>query len=166
MKVIVTGAIGCGKSTVVRRAMNALQWRKPAGFFTTRTPDALNIEAWRGGNIPFARHAERPRDGMPSYEADLDAFSRFAIQTLAPLPPKVPVVLDELGVLELPSSQLAVAIATLFFQPNPVLAVIQQRSIKSWIPVIGRGNVDHILSVDAANRDALPGRIAALFGNA
>ena len=158
MKIVVTGEIGCGKSTAVRHAMDALNWRNPAGFFTRREPDALHIGAWRGGCVPFARRA-----GHPSYEPDLDAFSRFALPTLATSSEVEPVVMDELGVLELPSSQLAAAIAALFLRPNPVLAVVQQRALESWQAIIGRANLDEVLLVDVNNRDAMPARIAALF---
>ena len=34
MKVILTGTIGSGKSTVVRAVMAQLGWDEPAGFFT------------------------------------------------------------------------------------------------------------------------------------
>ena len=163
MKIVVTGEIGCGKSTAVRRAMDALNWRNPAGFFTRREPDALHIGAWRGGCVPFARSAERPRAGHPSYEPDLDAFSRFALPTLATSSGDEPVVMDELGVLELPSSQLAAAIAALFLRTNPVLAAVQQRALESWQTIIGRANLDEVLLVDVNNRDAMPARIAALF---
>lgn len=163
MKIVVSGPIGCGKSTAARRAMDALGWEKPAGFFTRREPDELHVGAWRGGSVPFARLAERPRAGEPAYEPDLDAFSRFALPTLRAESETGPVVIDELGVLELPSSQLTAAIAALFLRPNPVLAVIQQRALEPWLAIIGRANVDDLLLVDAAGRDAMPARLAALF---
>lgn len=166
MKIVVSGPIGCGKSTAAQRAMDALGWKDPAGFYTRREPDALHIGAWRGGCVPFARRAEPPRAGHPSYKPDLDALSRFALPTLRTESEAAPVVIDELGVLELPSSQLTAAIAALFLRPNPVLAVIQQRALESWLAIVGRANVDDILLVDAAGRDSMPARLAALFRNA
>ena len=49
-KVILTGAIGSGKSTVLRAAMQRLGWATPAGYFTHWDGQPLTAEL-----IPWIR---------------------------------------------------------------------------------------------------------------
>ncbi|MBU1694423.1 MAG: hypothetical protein KKC51_10725, partial [Verrucomicrobia bacterium] len=70
MRIIVTGAIGSGKSTVARRVMDRLGWRQPAGFLTRRSTDqrpapVLILETWAGTSCVFAqwRKSSNNEDG-------------------------------------------------------------------------------------------------------
>ena len=74
-----------------------------------------------------------------------------------------PVVLDELGVIELDAAGFPEAVAGLFRSSGPVLAVIQQRALDRWLEVIGRDRVTQVLELEPATRGALPRQIAALF---
>ncbi len=168
MNVVVTGEIGSGKSTAVRAALNQLGWTAPAGFFThwggaERGADVLYAETWAGGRHPLARRVAAPvaPGGLP-YELDPD-FSRFAVAALAGANPERPVVLDELGLIELGAPDVAAAVAAAFRGPAPVLAVIQRRALDRWLDVLGRAAADRLLDVDPAARDALPAQLAALF---
>ena len=168
MNVVVTGDIGAGKSTAVRAAMQRLGWTKPAGFFThwdgkERGADLLCAESWAGERHPMARRIAAPAapGGLP-YELDPD-FSRFAVAALAGTDSGRPVVLDELGVIELGAPDLAAAVAAAFRGPAPVLAVVQRRALGRWLDVLGPGAADRLLQLDLAGRDALPAQIAALF---
>lgn len=167
MKVLVHGGIGVGKSTAVRAAMKRMGWTEPAGFFTHwdgrgRGAETLFCETWSGEKIPMARRIAQPAvPGGLSYALE-PGFADFAAARLAPTE-GLPVVIDELGLIELDSAEFTAAVAKLFRGSAPVLAVIQQRALARWLDIVGRDRAPHRFEVDSANRDAAPAQIAALF---
>jgi nucleoside-triphosphatase THEP1 len=169
VKIILGGEIGCGKSTVVRAAMKHLGWERPAGFFTHwdgqgRGADRLYFETWSGERRVLARRSAKSAEcGDPPYEIDRGSFEQAAVASLAPAASGRPVVIDELGVIELAAPEFTAAIAELFRGSAPVLAVIQRRALERWLVVVGREHITQFIEVDSATRAGLPGRIVALF---
>ena len=170
MKVVVTGDIGAGKSTAVRNAMKKLGWAAPGGFFTHwdgagRGAETLCFETWSGEKHLMARRLAAPADsGRPPYEMDRANFTRLAVASLADAASGRPVVIDELGLIELDAAGFPEAVARLFRGGAPVLAVIQQRALDRWLEAIGRARVTRRVDATPANRDALPAQIAGWFG--
>ena len=169
MKVIVTGELGAGKSTVVRSALKKLGWVAPGGFFTHwdgagRGADTLCFETWSGEKHPMARRVAVPAGagGLP-YELDRANFTRLAVASLADAAGGRPVVLDELGLIELDAAEFPEAVAKLFRGTAPVLAVIQQRALERWLGILGPRVEPRILRVEPATRAALSAEIVALF---
>ena len=169
-KIVVSGDIGSGKSTVVRAAMKQLGWTAPGGFFThwngkKRGAERLLLETWTGERCVLARRlaGETGDPDRPPYELDRPAAARAAAACLPVAGAERPVVIDELGPIEFAAPEFAEALARLFRGPAPVLAVVQRRALERWLDVLGRDRVTQVLEVDSAARDELPGRIAALF---
>ena len=168
-KIVVSGGLGAGKSTAVRAAMAQLGWAAPGGFSTHwggagRGADTLYVETWGGRRQPMARRlAESAAPGGLPYELDGAKFTEIAVASLAEADAGRPVVIDELGLIELGARDFAEAVARVFRSPAPVLAVVQERALERWLEVIGRDAVTHRLDVEAGTRDAMPTRIAALF---
>jgi nucleoside-triphosphatase len=169
MKVLVSGDIGSGKSTVVRAAMARLGWAEPAGFFTHwggegRGARTLFLETWTGAIQPIAHRLAAPAapDRLP-YELDAPVFHGAAIASLLPAANGHPVVIDELGLIELGSAEFIAALAEVFRGPAPVLAVVQRRALDRWRPLLDPAAAAPRFDVDPATRDALPGQIAAVF---
>lgn len=166
-KVILTGAIGSGKSTVVRATMRRLGWDRPAGFFThwggaARGAGILYFETWAGERRPMARRrAESGAAGNPPYELD----GGFAVRAAAGFSSVAagPVVIDELGLVEADSADFAAAVARLFRGPAPVLAVIQERALARWLGVVGPAAHPLVFRVEAASRAGLPETLVARF---
>lgn len=158
MNIALTGAIGSGKSTLVRAVMDRLGWREPDGFFTRRQADEVILETWRGDRVVCARRHEAR---SPPYVVIPEAFAGFAVQGLGTGPP--PVVLDELGILELDVTVFTRAVADLFAHNRPVLAVIQERALNRWREIIGAHAFDRVFTLEPSIRDALPATIAAAF---
>ena len=167
MKVVISGAIGAGKSTVVRDVMERMGWPAPGGFFThwgreERGAAALYFSTWGGEpHLMARRRAERAGAEQVPYELEADAFCRMAIPSLE-VPPG-PVVIDELGVIELDSPEFREAVADLFRRPVPVLAVVQERAMDRWRQILGPDAAVHFFRVEASTREGLPEQITALF---
>ena len=167
-KIVLSGGIGSGKSTVVRAAMQLLGWKQPSGFFThwdgaERGAQRLYFETWSGERHLMARRMPAAPDAVP-YELDGAKFVRLAVASLAETAAGRPVVIDELGLIELDAAGFPKAVARLFRGDAPVLAVIQQRALDRWLEAIGRARVTRRVDVTPANRDALPAQIAGWFG--
>ena len=167
-KIVLSGGIGSGKSTVVRAAMQLLRWEQPGGFFThwdgaERGAQQLYFETWSGERHLMARRKPAAPDAVP-YELDGANFVRLAVASLAEAAAGRPVVIDELGLIELDAAGFPEAVARLFRGDAPVLAVIQQRALDRWLEAIGRARVTRRVDATPANRDALPAQIAGWFG--
>ena len=169
MNAIVHGEIGVGKSTAVRAAMKRLGWASPAGFFTHwggqgRGADVLYFETWSGEKHPMARRVAAPAiPAGPPYELDAERFAEMAVASLSCAASGQPVVIDELGLIELGAPEFAAAVAAAFRGPAPVLAVIQHRALARWLGLLDPPTAERRFRVDPATRDALPAQIAALF---
>lgn len=168
MRVVLTGPKGIGKSTAVRRVMKKLGWEAPAGFFTQRIEHpsgeiSLVISTWNGRSAIVARWPSAPRNTRDLLAGlDCDALIRFAHQHLRLLPKGKPVVIDELGVIELQIPEFAEYVLRAFHHPA-VLAVIQQRSWPQWTSILGPGHIDRVIRLKRATRRKMPLVIAALF---
>ena len=169
MNIVVTGDLGSGKSTAVRAAMRQLGWNRPGGFFTHwdgawRGADRLHVETWAGEKQVLARRIETRAgsDDLP-YELDPAGVACLTAACRAAVAAEQPVVLDELGWIELGAPELVQAVARLFRGPAPVLAVVRRRELDRWLEILGRERVSHRIEIEAATRDAAPARIAALF---
>jgi len=167
MKVVVTGAIGSGKSTAVRAALRRLGWTAPAGFSThwngaARGADVLWLETWSGEKRPLAHRRAAPAPGQIPYELVAE-FPEIAVASWATAGAERPVVLDELGALEWAAPEFPAAVARLFRGPAPVLAVIQRRALERWLAAIGREHIDVLLELDPARRADWPEEIARFF---
>jgi nucleoside-triphosphatase THEP1 len=167
-KIVLSGEIGSGKTTIVRAAMQLLGWERPGGFFTHwdgagRGAQNLYFETWRGAKHLMARRDPAAPDAVP-YELAGATFVRVAVASLAEAAAGRPVVIDELGLIELAAAGFPEAVARLFRGPAPVLAVIQQRAMDRWLALIDRMRVTRRVDATLATRDALPAQIAAWFG--
>ncbi len=168
MKVVVTGEIGSGKSTVVRAVMAALGWEKPGGFFThwggaVRGAQVLQLETWEGRTVPFARRVAEPvAEGRLPYRLETAGVS-LAVGCLGPGAEGRPVVVDELGLMELDCEEFMLAVKQRLAGPGAVMAVIQQRALEAWRLRLGEVWIDRVMRVEPGTRDALSAAIAGLF---
>jgi nucleoside-triphosphatase THEP1 len=169
MKIVVTGGVGSGKSTVVRAVLDRLGWRRPGGYAThwgggERGGGPLYFQPWGGVAVPMARRTGMPAGagGLP-YELQDQLFVPAAVASWTGAMSGQPVVIDELGLMETGSADFARAVAGLWRERRPVLAVIQRRALDHWLGIIGRDGQDRLLEVDEASRAGLPGTIAGLL---
>ena len=114
-RLFLTGPIGCGKSTAIRRALGdqlprcggflTRRYREPHLHFTVESPDGK----YRKTFLDFS-------SGKP--EADLSVFSEISLTGKA-------LILDEIGGIELLDPVFSGALETLLHSDTPILGVIK-----------------------------------------
>jgi nucleoside-triphosphatase THEP1 len=164
--IVVTGDIGCGKSTVAREAMRRLGWERPAGFFTHwdgrgRGADSLWLESWDGERVAMARRTSGGSGAeAPPYALDSARAVAASARALAGAAAGRPVAIDELGRIELASPEFVGAVLAALRAPSPSLVVVQERALEQWIAAGLREVETMRLAVDLRNRDGMAARIA------
>jgi nucleoside-triphosphatase len=128
--VLLTGRPGCGKTTVVRRVVDALADRRLAGFYTEEMRVAgrrVGFEAigLRGGRTVLA-HVDFPASKrVGRYGVDVSAFEELVRAELERSFDDVDLfVVDEIGKMECHSRRFVEAATRLLDSPVPVLATI------------------------------------------
>lgn len=167
MKIFLTGVPGVGKTTVVKRVVEALGDRAD-GFITRETREGgirtgFVIESLDGTTSPLAtvKSNEGPRVGRYHViVSNLESVALAAIQRA--LDQSKIVVIDEIGKMELMSQKFrdmilkalgsdASTLATLGIANHPLLNSIRRRR-----------DVE-LIKVTIENRDSLPERILTMF---
>jgi nucleoside-triphosphatase len=164
-KVLLTGQPGCGKTTVVRRVVEALSGLRLAGFYTQEVrehgqrvgfeivglggPRCLLAHVDWPSRLRVGRYGVEPGRLEPILEAELD-------QSLG----EVDVyVIDEIGKMECLSAAFVEAVRRVLDGPAHLLATIALKGCGFIGEVKARPDV-HLIEVDPANRDGLPDQLA------
>ncbi len=161
MHVFLTGEIGAGKSTVIRKVLASLDIR-PGGFVTGFGPERASPDrrlylnpAWEEPAYDEARAVARFGGGLPP-RPDSVAFDQLgcgylnACRTWASL-----LLMDELGPLEQDARHFQKAVLLALDGPIPILGVLKQ-SGHPWMDAIIQHPAVRVLPVTAVNRDILP----------
>lgn len=170
MRIMVTGPLHSGKSTLVRNVIGRLGWTAPAGWVSRREElepgqPVVTLSTWDGATRQVVARWSGPTaaPGAPPFTPDAAAWDRYALQHLRDLPPGQPVVLDELGLLEWPAAACVAAVAGLFDRAAPLLAVVQERALDSWLRRVGAARVDRIARLSADQRGQLADELVAAW---
>lgn len=143
--------------------MNAHERKWGAGWSRDAlVPEVGPIRHRRTGKGSSGLQRREQPSGLP-YRLDEKAFTTMAVASLRPAAIGCPVVIDELGLLELGAAEFVRALADVMAGDGSVLLVIQQRALAHWRTLLGRHQPGGILMVEPETRDTLPGRIAALL---
>lgn len=131
-RILITGAPGVGKTTVIREVARALANSNPAGFYTAEIRE-------QGGRKGFELIALDGRRGVLShvdikspyrvgkYGVDVDAFETF-LETIDLLDPaQIVVIIDEIGKMECLSAKFRAMIDKLLESDKTVIATIALR---------------------------------------
>ena len=166
MKVLLTGGIGSGKSTAVSRVLDLLGEPHPAGFRTRPVyregvRAGFRLEDWTGSGQVFARAGGSGPSGLVRFDPDLNVFRTVGIPALRLGGDADLLVIDELGIMEQPAEEFVTEAAAACSRCRRVLAVVQRRALEFWSLRLAAAGFDHRLTLDRANRDDLPRRIAA-----
>lgn len=165
-KLLLTGAPGCGKTTVVRKV--ALMLGDAArGFFTEEVRNAeglrtgfrvVTLDGTRG-ELASKRRARGPRVG--SYAVNVEEFERVALPSMDAGGDRI-LIIDEIGKMECCSAAFVGKVGETFAASGPILATIPLRGGAFIEEIRRRPDVETIVVV-RENREALPARLAAML---
>jgi nucleoside-triphosphatase len=165
---LLTGAPGVGKTTVVRAVLAALAGWRLAGFYT----DEIRVEGERRGfrgvtldgwEVDIARAGARSPHRVGGYGVDVAAIDALAARALAPDPAVDLYLVDEIGKMECRSPRFVVAVRALLDSGHPVLATVARRGGGFIAGVKERVDVE-VCEVTRANRDAMPATVLEWLG--
>jgi nucleoside-triphosphatase len=163
---LLTGAPGCGKTTVLERAAEHLGDLRLAGFLTVELREhgqRVGFEAvGLGGRRAILAHVRFPSlVSVGRYGVEPDRLVPLIEEELVRPPGSVDAFLiDEIGKMECHCPQFISSMRTLLGTPVPLVATIALRGGGFIAEVKNRPDVQ-IVEVTQANRQKLPGQIAA-----
>jgi len=169
MALLVTGAPGVGKTTLVRAVLAALP-KRAGGFVTEEIREKGQRVGFRvcgldGSSAVLAhvRAVRGPRVGR--YQVDVAAFEAVGVSALDAATREADlIVVDEIGKMELCSRRFVDALETALRSPKPFLGTVLQAP-HPWIDALKRRPEVELYRLSERNRtdlqDALLARLSA-----
>jgi len=172
--VFLTGTPGVGKTTVLLKAVEALERRglKAGGMVSREVREAgtrigfelRDLSSGRTGWLSHVRNPVGPQVGRYRVNlADLDAIGVKAIQEAVTREDIGLVAIDEIGPMELFSPAFREAVRKALRSPKPLVGVLHQRAKDRLIEEVRSNPKVTVLEVTYANREGLPESVARLL---
>lgn len=154
---LVTGAPGSGKTTLVRRAVKGLPG--VAGFYTQEireqgTRMGFELVGFDGRRALFAHVHSVSHHRIGQYGVDLQTFDAYLETASFDRPETGLVVIDEIGRMECLSTRFRSLVTELLDSSVPVVATVALRGDRFIEEVKARRDVE-VMVVTRENRDAL-----------
>lgn len=161
---LLTGAPGVGKTTVIRRVAEALAGRRLGGFYTEEIRCRGERRGFRlvgfDGTQCVIAHVNFPKTArVGKYGVDVSALDRLAPVLLTPTASELYLV-DEISKMECLSRRFVEAVRALLAGPPPLIATVALKGVGFIAEVKHRPDVA-VWTVTHANRDRLPQKILA-----
>lgn len=167
MAILLTGAPGSGKTTLIRRLLAGLD--RPAGGFYTQEIRSQGVRLGfelitLDGRQGVLAHVDiRSRHRVGRYGVDLGVLDGMGVDAiLAAIDAGGLVVIDEIGPMEIASERFRRAVIQALDSHATVLATIVKRSIPFTDQIKARPDV-RLFEVRPDNREELVSRIAPLL---
>ncbi|UCH36411.1 MAG: AAA family ATPase [Armatimonadota bacterium] len=173
--IVIVGAPGCGKTTVVRRTLERLRAAgvEVFGFWTGEIRErgsrqGFDIESLAGKRAVMAHVGLKGGPSVSKYRVDVEAIESVAVEEIRRalregLPGGI-LVMDEIGKMELFCAEFRDAVVAAVDGPLRVLATAMGKPHPFVESITQRPDVE-VVAVTAANRDGLPdvliGKLAA-----
>ena len=167
--VLLTGPPGCGKTTVVRRVVQALSGLRLAGFYTQEVREGGRRVGFEivglGGLRCLLAHRDWPsRQRVGRYGVEPERLGPILDAELGPSAGQADLhVIDEIGKMECLSPAFVGAVRRVLDAPARVLATVALHGVGFIAEVKARADV-WLVRVDPANRDGLPDQLADHLG--
>ncbi len=163
--VLLTGVPGCGKTTVVMRLVESLRRSgfPVAGFYTREIREGAQRVGFGictlDGHAGVLSHVKiRSPHRVGRYGVDVAGFERLALPALSPDNEARAFLIDEVGKMEVFSPNFVAAVERLLSGDRPVVATVALRGGGPIQRIRSSPNAA-LITVSAANRDALPGQL-------
>ncbi len=163
--VLLTGAPGVGKTTLIRRVVERLD-RPAGGFYTQEVREkgrrvGFLLVTLEGQQAILAHVTIASRQRVGLYGVDVAALDRIGVPAIRQaIQAEAVVVIDEIGKMELFSEAFREAVLEALDSPNPVLGTIMQRQ-HPWADAIKARTDVQVIQVTRQNRDRLVDRLVA-----
>lgn len=168
--ILITGAPGVGKTTIVRRIADELKDLNPVGFYTAEireegTRKGFELKGFDGTTFILSHTKIKGSHRVGKYVVDIKAFDEF-LDKLRPVKFSARVVIiDEVGKMECFSSKFREIISELLDSSIPVVATVALRGGGLISEIKDRSDVD-IFEVTHGNRNTLPPYLMSLVREA
>lgn len=155
-QIILTGAIGAGKSTYARKLLQQANL-SVAGFVTEKVIEknvtvGYTLHEIGGENHIFAHRNFTDKPQFAGFGIDLSVFDDFGYAILRrALQSGRFILIDELGVMEQNAQKLCATARAILAGNKPYLVVIQQRALDFWLSGIRHGKVVTVTEKDRVN---------------
>jgi nucleoside-triphosphatase len=169
IRVAVTGRPGCGKTTLIRKVVEALQGRMSiGGIYTEEIREGrarkgfaiVDLSSGRRGILAHTDLGSGPRVGK--YRVNLKDIEEIAVPAIMEaLRTKELLVIDELAPMELASPKFIEAVEAALASAKHLLFAVQQRSAHPLALRVRREFT--LFEVTPSNREGLFQRLMALF---
>jgi len=158
--ILLTGVPGCGKTTVIRKVVNALEI--PAkGFYTAEERSAHGRRTGFSIRTLDGRSGTLARVGLDSpwqvgrYGVDLQSVDHLAVESIGVKGDHHLIVIDEIGKMECFSTTFCQAVEVALDSPNPVLGTVAVGGSGFIRKIRSRPDIS-LIEVTRENRDDLP----------
>jgi nucleoside-triphosphatase len=162
---LLTGAPGSGKTTVLRRVAAELARRKVrmAGFTTEEIREGrervgFRIESFDGKSSVLAHVSIRSEHRVSRYGVDVAALDTIVRESLAPSRRADVFLVDEVGKMECLSKEFVAALEALLDSGQLLVATVALRGA-GLIETVKRRSDVRLWSVNRSNRDEMPARV-------
>ena len=167
-KLLLTGAPGCGKTTVIVKLAQLLNGKKIAGFHTReirqggqRTGFALETFSGKKTVLSSVSFKSGPRVGK--YRVDLESFENLLEDITDNIKQAQIIMIDEIGKMECFSQKFIKMIEQIFERNIPVVATVSLKG-SGLISEIKQRKDTKLINVTTGTRDELPFNIKAQLG--
>ena len=161
MKIIITGKINSGKSTVLNKALEKLKSFDISGYFTFPVLEnneraGFYIESFNGKKEIFAHINFHIDYRFKQYGVKLKVFEDLCVPILKDSLRSDILVIDELGIMETESEKFIRKLVLAVKKHHRLIFVIQERALDFWLKQLGAENFTETVYVAHENRDGLP----------
>jgi nucleoside-triphosphatase len=164
---LITGAPGVGKTTVIRRVAEGLAAHRLGGFYTEEIREDGERRGFRlmsfSGATRVIAHVDFPKHyRVGKYGVDVAALDEMA-ELIAVNDGAALYLVDEIGKMECLSERFVAAVRALLSGNAPVVATVGAHG-GGFIAEVKKRSDCELWEVTRRNRDALPARILAWLG--